>query len=435
MMSHPELITCDLAVIGTGMTGMASAVFAANRGLSTVQVGSSSEIMFASGCLDLLGVHPIQEKRSWDNPWEGIGALCTDLPNHPYAKVKPQDIKVAFGDFLSFLDDAGLPYRRQEERNSCILTPMGTLKHTYCVPRTMWRGVVALKEKVPCLLVDIRGLKGFSARQMAAALKDVWPKLRTTRICFPETEHTSEVYTEKMARALDSAENRAKLVRLVKPHVKDARAVGMPAILGMYHTNAVIADLEEAFGIPVFEIPTMPPCISGMRVKEAFEAQIPKRGVQLFLEKQVLDVHYGADGDFILHIGQEAMESKVRAKGVILGSGRFLGRGLHADRRRIRETIFDLPVSQPTDRTVWHRKSFLDSRGHPINRAGLEIDDTFRPLDRSGRPAYRTLFAAGSILAHQDWMRMKCGSGLSIATGYGAVNAFARLNQGSTKDG
>jgi len=84
---------------------------------------------------------------------------------------------------------------------------------------------------------------------------------------------------------------------------------------------------------------------------------------------------------------------------------------------------------------VWHRKSFLDPRGHPINRAGLEIDDTFRPLDRSGRPAYRTLFAAGSILAHQDWMRMKCGSGLSIATGYGAVNAFARLNQGSTKDG
>jgi glycerol-3-phosphate dehydrogenase subunit B len=27
-------------------------------------------------------------------------------------------------------------------------------------------------------------------------------------------------------------------------------------------------------------------------------------------------------------------------------------------------------------------------------------------------------------LAHQDWMRMKCGSGLAIATAYGAVNAL-----------
>ena len=47
---------------------------------------------------------------------------------------------------------------------------------------------------------------------------------------------------------------------------------------------------------------------------------------------------------------------------------------------------------------------------------------------RSDRPAFKLLFVAGSILAHQDWMRMKCGSGLAIATAYGAVNAFLKLN-------
>ena len=35
--------------------------------------------------------------------------------------------------------------------------------------------------------------------------------------------------------------------------------------------------------------------------------------------------------------------------------------------------------------------------------------------------------AAGSILAHQDWKRQKCGSGLAIATAYGAVQACARM--------
>ena len=59
---------------------------------------------------------------------------------------------------------------------------------------------------------------------------------------------------------------------------------------------------------------------------------------------------------------------------------------------------------------------FLDFRGHLINPDGLEIDDTFRSLDASGAPAFETLFAAGSILAHNDWKRMNCGAVLAIAT-------------------
>jgi glycerol-3-phosphate dehydrogenase subunit B len=259
---------------------------------------------------------------------------------------------------------------------------------------------------------------------MAAVLKDVWPDLRTTRISFPETEHMSEVYTEQMARALDSMQNREKLIEVVKPYIKDAQAVGMPAIFGMYRTNDAIADLSEGFGVPVFEISTMPPSVAGLRLKEAFEERILERGVHLFLQKQVMNVHHGTDGYFLLDIGQEGTECIVKAKYIILASGRFLGKGLHADRKHISETIFDLPVTQPPDRTQWHRKNFLDSRGHPINRAGLEIDDLFRPLDNSGRPAYQTLFAAGSILAHQDWMRMKCGSGLAIATAFAAVQSI-----------
>ena len=70
---------------------------------------------------------------------------------------------------------------------------------------------------------------------------------------------------------------------------------------------------------------------------------------------------------------------------------------------------------------------FLDPKGHPIHQAGLEIDDHFRPLSASGVPAFSNLFAAGSILAHQDWIRQKCGSGLAIATAYGAVSSFIRL--------
>ena len=71
------------------------------------------------------------------------------------------------------------------------------------------------------------------------------------------------------------------------------------------------------------------------------------------------------------------------------------------------KTIFNLPVHQPADRTKWHRKELFHDEGHPIHQAGLRIDDYFRPIDTQGRCVYPTLFAAGSILAHQDWIRQK----------------------------
>ena len=98
-----------------------------------------------------------------------------------------------------------------------------------------------------------------------------------------------------------------------------------------------------------------------------------------------------------------------------------LGQGLHADRHAIRETIFDLPVYQPADRTQWHRKELFHDAGHPIHRAGLAIDADMRPADAQGQCVYPHLFAAGSILAHQDWIRQKCGCGLAIASAYAAV--------------
>jgi len=38
------------------------------------------------------------------------------------------------------------------------------------------------------------------------------------------------------------------------------------------------------------------------------------------------------------------------------------------------------------------------------------------------------LFACESIPVHQDWMRMKCGSGLAIGTASAAVDAFSSFS-------
>jgi len=418
-MPHPEPIECDVLVIGAGMAGMAASLFAANRGRAVIQVGIPGEIIYASGVFDVLGVHPIEKGRLWRNPWAGIKRIATELPNHPYARIPENDIRNAFDEFLSFLDDAGLPYRRYKNRNVDLMTPAGTTKRIYAVPESMWPGMLALKHKRNCLLVDFQGMKGFSARQIQSVLGNRWPNLRVANVAFPDPSALE--YPEKMAFALHQAKNREHLAEAIAPLVRDARAVGLPAILGSHRITEVIDDLRKKIGVPIFEVPTLPPAVTGMRLKDAFAQKLPLRGVHTLYYKKVLRVHQKPNGRFTCEIGSEHPELIVRAKAAILATGRFIGQGLVADRHHIREALLDLPVSQPERRAQWHRKEFLDHRGHAINRAGIEIDDRFRPLKADANPAHGRLYAAGSILAHADWIRMKCGSGLAIATAYAAV--------------
>ena len=416
-------IKTDLMVIGSGMAGMAAAMFAIGKGIDTVQVGVTGEINFASGLLDVLGVHPVSKGVRWANPWEAIEQLNHEEPMHPYSKFQVNDIQAAVAACLDFLDQAGLPYRTNGQRNSKIVTPVGTVKTTYAVPRSMFAGVKALENRTPTLLVGIAGLKGFSPRQIMETLGPMWPKLQRVRIDFPNNK--GELFAEHAARTLDAAVNRPALVEMIKPHIGGSEAVGIPAILGLYRTREILAELEAELGVPVFEIPTMVPAITGLRLRETFEQRLTQLGVHTFYQKKVLEAEALADGRFRFFLGHDTPETKVTAEKAILATGRFFGKGLRASRTGLRESIFDLPVEQPDERSLWHHRDLLHPNGHPINRAGVRVDAQFRPVTADGDVIHSNLHAVGSILAHQDWVRQKCGSGLSIATAFGAVNAVS----------
>jgi glycerol-3-phosphate dehydrogenase subunit B len=417
----------DFAIIGAGMAGMAAAVFAAKRGLSTVIVGSLVESWFTGGLIDLMGVHPIESDKSWQDPWAAIEAVVKDIPGHPYAHISREDIKAAIQEFYAFLNDAGLPYRFEDDRNSCLITAFGAIKTTHGIPQTMWPGVTALSRKAPCLIVDFKGLKGFSASLLMERQKAEWPGLKTLSIPSIYGDQVHEINPVPLAQDLEIAEYRQKLAGLIKPHIQDVEFVGLPAVLGIHQPDQVIAELSELLGKPVFEIPAMPPSIPGMRLKEAFLRSLPANKVQCLFQKHVLKATPTSEGEFLLDIGRTEHEDSIRADAVLLATGRFLGGGLQSDHIIVTESIFNLPVSQPENRELWHGDRLFEPGGHAINQAGLETDDMMRPLDASGHPAFENLFAAGIILAHQDCTRMKCGSGLSVATAYGAVKSFNSL--------
>jgi glycerol-3-phosphate dehydrogenase subunit B len=417
----------DLAIIGTGMAGMAAAVFAANRGISTVIAGSLGESWFTGGLIDLMGVHPIESVKRWRDPWAAIEAVAKDIPGHPYARLRKEDIKTALQEFYAFLRDAGLPYRCQDDRNSDLITAFGAVKTTHGVPQTMWPGVTAFSRKAPCLVVDLQGLKGFSARLLVERLKSEWPALKAVSIPSIYGDGLHEINPVPLAHDLESAEYRRRLADLIRPHVKDVEFVGLPAVLGINQADQVVQAIAELLGRPVFEIPAMPPSIPGMRLKEAFLRFLPDSKVHCMFQKLVLKAVPTSDRGFVLDVGRTEHEAEIRSEGVLLATGRFLGGGLKSDHERLKESIFNLPVFQPQARSHWHSDRFFEPGGHAVNQAGLETDDLLRPLDADGSPAFEKLFAAGIILAHQDWTRMKCGSGMSVATAYAAVKSFSGL--------
>jgi glycerol-3-phosphate dehydrogenase subunit B len=211
---------------------------------------------------------------------------------------------------------------------------------------------------------------------------------------------------------------------LIKPLLGDAHVVGLPALMGLGRSSEVHAAFETGLGVPVFEIPTMPTSVPGLRLLGALESVVSARGVT---RRQLCSVRALTfdGGTATMELDGVPGGERIQASAVVLATGRFSGRGLTADRQSVRESILGLPVQQPASREAWHLRDFLDPAGHAINRAGLKTDDAWRPLDANGKPAWENLFAIGSILAEQDWMRAKCGSGLAIATAWAVIERLS----------
>ena len=387
-MSNTAAKRYDVAVIGAGMAGMAAALFAAERGLSCIQIGSGGGILFASGLLDLLAVHPVEEHQLWQSPYDALAALAREQPGHPLARVDAASIRTAFETFVAALTSAGLSYAPLAERNSHVITSVGTVKTSFGVPLSMVAGVAALAQRLPCLLLDFRGLREFSARQIAEMLADSWPALRHQRIDFPGFEAVPELYAAHLARALENRETRERTMALIKPLLGDARVVGLPALLGLGRSSEVHAAFEAGLGVSVFEIATMPTSVPGLRLLGALESVVSARGVTRRQRCNVRALTFDGSTATLELEGVPGGE-RIQAGAVVLATGRFSGRGLTADRQSVRESILGMPVQQPPAREDWHQRDFLDPAGHAINSAGLMSASVRSRISRFSRARAR----------------------------------------------
>lgn len=412
----------DVLVIGAGLAGLAAAWQASERGKKVKVISKGwSALYWHTGCIDVLGYLPPERDKAVASPAESLEKLVKENPRHPYALAGLERVEASLESFKTLGSQSGYPLSGSLERNWLLPTSLGTFRPTCLAPETMIAGdqsqpgkrlIVGFKpfpDFYPNLIADNLNLQGIPA---AAVTLDL-PSLRKPHF----------VTGRVLAGLFESPDFRAELIEALKDKIGSIQRIGFPAVLGLNNPLAILHELEAELDRPVFEIPTLPPSIGGMRLHNILANAIENKSGRVYDGMEALS--FEAQDGSIKTVWSEAAarEKSNRALSYILATGGILGGGLRGEYEgQVSEVVFDLPTADTGSRDKWFERQFLSITGHPVYQAGILVDPEFHPVNPAGHPIYSNLYAAGATLASCDAIRERSVDGVALATGFAAGN-------------
>ncbi len=416
----------DVVVIGGGYAGLFTAWLASQQGQKTRVITRGWGVPYwSSGCIDVIGYQPPNFTDQVESPRKILETFSRNYPRHPYSLAGKDVPEKAIQHFMEFCQRENFPYHGSLEANILIPTALGTLRPTCLVPDSMVAGDAALRSPMlivgfshfldfyPALVADNLSAQGLLAHDLILDLKS----LQTKKF----------INSMALARLFDEPEFCHEVITSLKPRLGSAGRVGFPAVLGLRRSRKVKEQLEASLGLPVFEIPGLPPSIPGMRLQNMLVSAIEKSGGVVSNGMDVTAM--SRDDRSITTVYSAAVTRHLahQARQFVLATGGILGGGIVApDNGYAQETIFDLPLTQPLPGKPWFEHSFLDGQGHPIFRAGVSVEEAFHPLDENGQIMFDNLFAVGGALGNCDPLRERSLEGISLATAYAVAAILAQ---------
>ncbi len=401
----------SLLVVGAGLTGLFAAVLAARRGASvTVVARGRGNLELSHGCIDVWKADP------------PLAQTINHLPDtHPYALAGFEALEAALAAFCQITTEADYPFTAGPEDSLLLPTALGTIHVTAYAPLSLAQGHMA--DKTPFVLAGLSGFRDFYPALAASSLKRAGlPVEGTVELPVPGAPLRRDGYATDLAYLFDRPASRQQIARVWKPLLAGAKRVGLPAVLGLRQSSAVFLEMQERLGLPLFEIPTLPPSVPGLRLERILRRTALNAGVQIV--EGVPAVGQAGEGSRVRGVVVEsAGRSRFHEAGaVLLATGDVLGGGLETTPDgRVRETVFDLPVLHDGDRARWINPALLDEQ--PFERFGLRVDRHMRPLGMDGTTVYDNLYAAGSLLAGADRINEGSRQGIALVTAFCAVEA------------
>ena len=405
----------DVVVVGTGVAGLSAAVRLAEAGARVLVLAKGvGATHLSGGTIDVLGYTPERVER----PADALGGLPA---GHPYALVGVEGVGAAVAWFKERIANGSLaPYSYVGgiEENLLLPSALGVPRPTAVVPETMAGG--DLRAAAPVCVVGFRTLKDFHAPLLADNLARAGAHTRAIELDLAP-EGRADANSLAFARGFDDQAFRAEVTAQVVGRLGAAERVALPAVLGIARPHAVWAELEQRFGRPVFEVPTLPPSVPGMRVFAILREALRRAGGRVILNAVVRGAEQEGDRVTAVRARVGLREERHGADWVVLATGGFASGGLELDSRwSAREPALGLPVAGvPEPGAERFRAGYFDD--HPIGRAGIAVDRDLRPVDEAGERMHENVLVVGATLAGAEPWREKSGDGISLATGHRAA--------------
>ncbi len=405
----------DVLVIGAGPAGLLAA-YVARRSHLRVR-------MLANG----IGTTHISP--GWLGILDTDGDLQTALegwirryPAHPYALAGAGALRDGIAALREVCSAAGINYLGDLQSNFQLPTTLGAVKQAALVPETLAAGDLRLPGEM--LIAGPAGWRDFYPALCAGNLARQGIPARALSFDLPEMRAGQfDPTATGLARLFDRPGVRERSAALIGPQLAGAKRVGLPAILGLEHSRDAWLDLQDRLGVPVFEIPTLPPSVPGMRLYNAFKVALGRAGVEILLDMPVargLVEDRQARGAAVPGAVREML---FRAGKVILATGGLYGGGIVADYQGcLRETIFDLPVMAPDNMSQWFDDRFIGGADHAIHRAGLRANQALQPVDAAGQVLLENVRIAGRSLGGYSPLAEGSSEGVWLATAYRAAS-------------
>jgi glycerol-3-phosphate dehydrogenase subunit B len=413
-------VNTDALVIGAGTAGLTTAIRLAQGGLRVLVVATGEGCLpLASGTVDVLGYIPDPVQ----SPLDALPGFLAAHPEHPYRITGAAGPEQSVAWFLQTA--APLGYAGELTRNRWVPTVLGGLRPTALVPRGMMAADLSGGGEV--LIAGIRGFRDFHPALLAENLCQAAPapapaiQARAIELDWPGS--AGELVPFRLARRLEDADIRRHLAAQLRSKLGGAKAVGLPAVLGREKAAEVHADLERRVGVPVFEIPGLPPSLPGLRLSDCLRRALRSAGGRLLLGSSAISATRESDTVTSVTVTQASRPLEVSAGSYVLATGGFATGGIVREPDgELREPVFGLPVHGLAPGQQLFGAEYLAE--HPLDRVGLRTDAAGRPLGPGGAPYALNLYAAGAVLAGALPWREKSGEGLSLATAWHVAEAI-----------
>ena len=410
----------DAIIIGAGLAGLSAACKLAEAGARVLVLakGAGSTHLWP-GTIDVLGYSPGRV----EGPAKELPGFLADHPGHPYGLVGVDGITAAVEWFKGRFADEQLPgyaYRGDLSSNHLLPTAVGVPKPSALVPDSMAAGDVRTGYSVA--IVSFRALRDFHPAYLADNLShaETGPGIEARGISLDlQPEGRVEVNALALARAFEDPAFRAGVAGALAGRLDGVDRVGFPAALGINDPQTVWKDMERRLERSVFEIPTLPPSVPGIRADRVLRAGLSRAGARVIRNSPVVGIEREGDRVTGVRAHTSGRDTVYPARNVLLATGGFSAGGLELGSDwKVRETVMGLPLTGVPDGERF-RAEYFDSQ--PMSRAGVAADEGLRPIDERGDPVFSNVFIAGATLAGSEPWREGSGAGVSLATGHRAA--------------